>query len=190
MSLSDAEFLEAMAAELGHPAGPQTEVEMIRRHGLAGRLHAIADLLRERDRHDLETGAACGQDTELASDPATRALEAAWGVIANVSEGDWSKQTDEWRGAAERFRDQHWHPWLDRRQARRQKAATIKARDPLGSLERLRNALDGMEQITWRQPLGSAERRQASSLTDILLGMLAIAEQVERSNQLAEELLT
>lgn len=30
----------------------------------------------------------------------------AWTIIANVSEGDWSKQTEEWRGAAVRWRDQ------------------------------------------------------------------------------------
>lgn len=35
------------------------------------------------------------------------ALEDAWGVIANVSEGDWSQQSPEWREAAERWRDTH-----------------------------------------------------------------------------------
>jgi len=29
----------------------------------------------------------------------------AWGLIANAHEGDWSKATDEWRAAAERWRD-------------------------------------------------------------------------------------
>lgn len=36
-------------------------------------------------------------------------LADAWGVIANVSGGDWSKQSPEWRGAAERFRDRFTH---------------------------------------------------------------------------------
>jgi hypothetical protein len=29
----------------------------------------------------------------------------AWTIISNVSGGDWSKQTDEWRRAAIRWRD-------------------------------------------------------------------------------------
>ena len=36
----------------------------------------------------------------------------AWTIIANVSEGDWSKQTEEWQGAAIRWRDQ-FHAALD-----------------------------------------------------------------------------
>ena len=31
--------------------------------------------------------------------------EAAWGLIANAWEGDWSKAPPEWREAAERWRD-------------------------------------------------------------------------------------
>ena len=38
----------------------------------------------------------------------------AWGVIANVSEGDWTKQTEEWQEAAKRWRDEVWHPALSR----------------------------------------------------------------------------
>lgn len=34
-----------------------------------------------------------------------KALEIAWGVIANVNGGDWSQQSEEWRKAAENFRD-------------------------------------------------------------------------------------
>jgi len=33
--------------------------------------------------------------------------EIAWGIIANVSGGDWSKQSAEWREAAERWRDKY-----------------------------------------------------------------------------------
>lgn len=29
----------------------------------------------------------------------------AWGIIANVSGGDWKKQSPEWQEAAERWRD-------------------------------------------------------------------------------------
>ncbi len=40
------------------------------------------------------------------------ALEAAWALIANAGGGDWETQTPEWRAAAERWRDEHWHPAL------------------------------------------------------------------------------
>lgn len=53
------------------------------------------------------------QDTDNAGD----LLQTAWGVIANVSRGDWSTQSDEWRHAALRFRDRY-HLWLDEEVAR------------------------------------------------------------------------
>jgi hypothetical protein len=37
-------------------------------------------------------------------------LETAWGLIANVSEGDWSKQPIEWQEAVVRWRDKDFHP--------------------------------------------------------------------------------
>jgi hypothetical protein len=40
--------------------------------------------------------------------------EIAWGVIANVSGGRWDRQSPEWREAAHRWCDEHWHPALDR----------------------------------------------------------------------------
>lgn len=41
-------------------------------------------------------------------------MEAAWGVIANVGhkQGNWEAQDPEWRGIAERWRDNHWHAAL------------------------------------------------------------------------------
>lgn len=39
-------------------------------------------------------------------------LYTAWGVIANVSEGDWTKQPQEWQDAAKTWRDR-WHAHLD-----------------------------------------------------------------------------
>jgi len=33
--------------------------------------------------------------------------ELAWGVIANAGGGDWSKETKEWVGAAEGFREEY-----------------------------------------------------------------------------------
>ena len=44
-------------------------------------------------------------------------LEIAWGVIANASGGDWTKETQEWRQAAAKWRDD----WL----------AEIKSDEPL-----------------------------------------------------------
>lgn len=41
------------------------------------------------------------------------ALELAWGIIANVSGGNWNEQTVDWKKAAERWRDEHWHPALE-----------------------------------------------------------------------------
>ena len=34
-------------------------------------------------------------------------LELAWGIIANVSGGNWDIQTDEWQNAAARWRDKY-----------------------------------------------------------------------------------
>jgi hypothetical protein len=39
------------------------------------------------------------------------ALELAWGLIANASDWNMKNRTD-WRKAAERWRDTHYHPHL------------------------------------------------------------------------------
>lgn len=67
-------------------------------------LHSAIDAaLAAADRPD-EGG---GMDTT----PATHdALMEAWGIIANVSEGDWTKQPQEWQDAAVRWRDETFHP--------------------------------------------------------------------------------
>jgi hypothetical protein len=39
-------------------------------------------------------------------------LELAWGLIANAGEGNWDRETPEWKAAAERWRDEVWHPAL------------------------------------------------------------------------------
>jgi hypothetical protein len=46
------------------------------------------------------------------SDPKDDLLYDAWTVIANVSEGRWSEQSDKWVTAALRWRDR-WHAHLD-----------------------------------------------------------------------------
>ena len=42
----------------------------------------------------------------------TASLELAWGLIANAYGGDWENAPTEWREAAIRWRDEHWHPAL------------------------------------------------------------------------------
>ena len=37
-------------------------------------------------------------------------LETAWGLIANVSQGDWTKQHPDWQEAVVRWRDTQFHP--------------------------------------------------------------------------------
>lgn len=43
--------------------------------------------------------------------PLVEELELAWGIIANASGGDWSKESQEWQGAAAGWRDRVL-PWL------------------------------------------------------------------------------
>jgi hypothetical protein len=37
-------------------------------------------------------------------------LETAWGIIANVSGGDWTEQNPKWQKAVIRWRDNQFHP--------------------------------------------------------------------------------
>ena len=39
-------------------------------------------------------------------------MELAWGLIANAYRGDWDSAPPDWKKAAERWRDEHWHPLL------------------------------------------------------------------------------
>lgn len=41
------------------------------------------------------------------------ALETAWGVVANVSNGNWNEQSTEWQEAAKRWRDECYHPMIE-----------------------------------------------------------------------------
>ena len=41
-------------------------------------------------------------------------MERAWGLIANAGGGDWSKESAEWHTAAMVWRDQYWHPFVQR----------------------------------------------------------------------------
>lgn len=48
------------------------------------------------------------RELEAREEEAKVALDIAWGVIANASGGDWSKETKEWRECAAFWRDHHW----------------------------------------------------------------------------------
>lgn len=69
----------------------------------------LADI---RDRGPKPAAAPVGL-TEVRINIAGDALMTAWAIIANAWEGDWSQAPDEWRAAAERWRDEDFHPLLD-----------------------------------------------------------------------------
>lgn len=41
-------------------------------------------------------------------------IELAWGLIANAYGGDWGSASEEWEKAAVKWRDEHWHPLLEK----------------------------------------------------------------------------
>ena len=53
-----------------------------------------------------------GEKIEAERNAAMDCMNYAWTIICNVSEGDWTKQTQEWQDAAARCRDQY-HALLD-----------------------------------------------------------------------------
>ena len=74
----------------------------------------IRKLVRAEHKHDTGGGSQRAiryQDALIragqaaASVPMADAAEMLWVVLANVSEGDWTKQTQEWQDAARRWRD-------------------------------------------------------------------------------------
>lgn len=79
---------------------------------------AVVDELRERSKNDnaiivgSEIRQLCGEIDRLKK-ARLNDLEAAWGIIANAFGGDWGAASPEWKKAAERWRDEVWHPALD-----------------------------------------------------------------------------
>lgn len=49
---------------------------------------------------------------EVPSKACMEVIDCAFGIIANASEGDWSRETTEWQDAAARWRDTMFHPAL------------------------------------------------------------------------------
>ena len=50
-------------------------------------------------------------------------IETAWGIIANVSGGDWTRQKSEWQEAVVRWRDNDFHPIMKKLSERESKEA-------------------------------------------------------------------
>lgn len=66
----------------------------------------------EPDFDPVQTGWSPHPEDEVPTKAHMDALEQAWGIIANASEGEWGRQTPEWVAAAEEWRDQVYHPAL------------------------------------------------------------------------------
>ena len=74
-------------------------------------------------REDVKLPAGIG-DIRQSEERAKRieeALEMAWLVIANVSGGDWEKQSSDWQTAVAKWRDEQFHPIWSEVSARRAK---------------------------------------------------------------------
>ncbi len=52
-------------------------------------------------------------------------LETAWGIIANVSGGDWTRQKPQWQEAVIRWRDNEFHPIMKELSERKAKEAKL-----------------------------------------------------------------
>lgn len=50
-------------------------------------------------------------------------IETAWGIIANVSGGDWTRQKPQWQEAVIRWRDNEFHPIMKELSERKAKEA-------------------------------------------------------------------
>jgi hypothetical protein len=53
-------------------------------------------------------------------------IETAWGIIANVSGGDWTRQKPHWQEAVVRWRDNDFHPIMKELSERKAKEAKLK----------------------------------------------------------------
>jgi hypothetical protein len=52
-------------------------------------------------------------------------IETAWGIIANVSDGDWTRQKTHWQEAVVRWRDNDFHPIMKELSERKAKEAKL-----------------------------------------------------------------
>ena len=76
-------------------------------------------------------------------------LELAWGLLANVSGGDWHQQTPTWHGAVIAWRDD-WHRYLDARRKSEASVAPLLDVNWLQSeVDRLRKANRDLQERNW-----------------------------------------
>ena len=83
-------------------------VELLTRHNESLTKHNL-DLQAE-----VEQLRGANEDAEKEIATLMDGMELAWCLIANAEQDSWDRQEGDWYGAATRFRDQHWHPALDR----------------------------------------------------------------------------
>lgn len=106
------EFVAVSAYRLAHtPHAEPDSGEMASYHRFTDELR---DALAMRGGNTLRLLGAVSLSSEAMERRLMRALELAWGIIANAGGGDWTRESPEWQAAAARWRDEEWHPALDR----------------------------------------------------------------------------
>lgn len=67
-------------------------------------------------------------DPESLRDPGLDAAEMLWLVVANVSGGDWTKQSTEWQEAAVRWRDNYYSVLAMKQMQERERRSSLRAK--------------------------------------------------------------
>ena len=70
---------------------------------------------------DVEQGVAVVREMQQRIKRLEDCIETAWGIIANVSGGDWTRQKSEWQEAVVRWRDNQFDPIMKELSERRAK---------------------------------------------------------------------
>lgn len=66
----------------------------------------------ENNKIEEDSPAHAGVEQSLSDD----LLEYGWAILANVSDGDWTKQSEDWQEAVMKWRDKY-HEYLNSRKA-------------------------------------------------------------------------
>jgi hypothetical protein len=105
-------------------------IEEIMAQSPTPRTHSIWNALVNAGSNPVETGRILGAarkmelELKAANDRIKRledCAETAWGIIANVSGGNWAEQRVDWREAAIRWRDKRFKPEFAERKAKEAK---------------------------------------------------------------------
>ena len=67
----------------------------------------LGDILAKAAGSDISKAHTFEDFRSMPAAEANEMLEAAWGLLANVSNGDWGKQTTEWKDAVQRWRERY-----------------------------------------------------------------------------------